>query len=70
MQDILEADNHHTAAVAMRINASKVKVMSALILEERCQDILLDGESFEYVQSVRSPKSSETGVISPVPPCL
>ncbi len=31
MQGLLEAVNHHAAAVGMRINASKTKVMSALI---------------------------------------
>ncbi len=32
MQGLLEAVNRHVAAVGMRINASKTKVMSALIL--------------------------------------
>ncbi len=31
MQGLLEAVNRHAAAVGMRINASKTKVMSALI---------------------------------------
>ncbi len=31
MQNLLEAVNRHAAAVGMRINASKTKVMSALI---------------------------------------
>ncbi len=35
MQGLLEAVNRHAAAVSMRINASKTKVKSALILGEQ-----------------------------------
>ncbi len=49
MQDLLEAVNRHAAAVGMRINASKTKVMSALIPGEQRHAILLDGEPLEDV---------------------
>ncbi len=44
MQGMLEAVNRHAAAVCMRINAWKTKVMSALIPGEQRQAVLLDGE--------------------------
>ncbi len=44
MQGLLEAVNRHAAAVSMRINASKAKMMSALIPSEQRQAVLLDGE--------------------------
>ncbi len=44
MQGLLEAVNRHGAAVGMRINASKTKVMSALIPGEQRQAVLLDGD--------------------------
>ncbi len=47
MQGLLEAVNRHAAAVGMRINASKTKVMSAHIPGEQRQAVLLDGEPLE-----------------------
>ncbi len=47
MQGLLEAVNRHVATVSMRINASKTKVMSALIPGEQRQAVLLDGEPLE-----------------------
>ncbi len=47
MQGLLEAVNRHAAAVSMCINASKTKVMSALIIDEQRQAVLLDGEPLE-----------------------
>ncbi len=44
MQGQLEAVNRHVAAVGMRVNASKTKVMSTLIPCEQRQAVLLDGE--------------------------
>ncbi len=44
MQGLLEAVNCHAAAVGMRINASKTKVMSALIPGEQRQAVLIEGE--------------------------
>ncbi len=41
MQGLLAAVNRHTAAVGMRTNASKTKVMSALIPGEQRQAVLL-----------------------------
>ncbi len=49
MQGLLEAVNRHAAAVGMRINASKTKVMSALIPSEQRQAVLLDDEHLEDV---------------------
>ncbi len=49
MQGLLEAVNCHAAAVGIRINASKTKVMSALIPGEHRQTVLLDGEPLEDV---------------------
>ncbi len=45
MQGLLEAVHRHAAAVGMRINASKTKVMSALVPDEQRQAVLLDGEA-------------------------
>ncbi len=53
MQGLLEAANRHAAAVGMRINASKTKVMSALIPGEQRQAILLDGEPLEDVDKFK-----------------
>ncbi len=50
MQRLLEAVNRHAAVVDMRINASKTKVMSALIPGEQRQAVLLDGEPLEDVE--------------------
>ncbi len=47
MQGLLEAVNRHAAAVGMCINASKTKVMSALIPGEHRQAVLLGGEPLE-----------------------
>ncbi len=49
MQGVLEAVYCHAAAIGMRINASKTKVMSALIPGEQLQAVLLDGELLEDV---------------------
>ncbi len=43
-QGLLEAVNRHTAAVGMRINASKTKVMLALIPGEQRQAVLRRGQ--------------------------
>ncbi len=47
VQGLLEAVNRHADAVGLRINASKAKVMSALIPGEQRQAVLLDGEPLE-----------------------
>ncbi len=44
MQDLLEVVNHHAAAIGMRINASKTKVMATLIPNEQRQAVLFDSE--------------------------
>ncbi len=53
MQGLLDADNRHAAAVGMRINASKTKVMSALVPVEQRQVVLLDGEPLEDVEKFK-----------------
>ncbi len=53
MQDLLEAVNRHAAAFGVRINASKPKVMSTLILGEQPQAVLLDGEPLEDVDKFK-----------------
>ncbi len=53
MQGLLEAVNCHAAAVGMRINASRTKVMSALILGGQRQAVLLDGEPLEDVSKFK-----------------
>ncbi len=53
MQGLLEAVNRHAAAIGMRINASKTKVMSALIPGEQRQAVLLDGEPLEDVDKFK-----------------
>ncbi len=53
MQGLLEAVNRHAAAVGMRINALKTKVMSALIPGEQHQAVLLDGEPLEDVDKFK-----------------
>ncbi len=45
VQNLLEAVNHHAIAAGIRINASKAKVMSALIPNEQLQVVASDGES-------------------------
>ncbi len=54
MQGLLEAANHHAAAVGMRINASKTKVMSALIPGKQRQNVLPfeDVGNFKYLGSM------------------
>ncbi len=49
MQGLLEAVYHHDAAIGMRIDASKTKVMSTLIPREQCQAVLPDGKPLEDV---------------------
>ncbi len=44
MKGLLDAVNGHAVEVGMRINASKTKVMSALIPGEQRQAVLLDDE--------------------------
>ncbi len=53
MQGLFEAVNCHATTIGMRINASKTKVMSALILGEQRQAILLDGEPLEDVDKFK-----------------
>ncbi len=52
-QGLLEAINLYPAAVGVRINASKTKVMSALIPGEQRQAVLLDGEPLEDVNKFK-----------------
>ncbi len=52
-QGLLEAVNRYATAVGMRINASKTKVMSALIPGEQRQAVLLDGEPLEDVEGFK-----------------
>ncbi len=54
MQGLLEAVYRHASAVGMRINASKTKVMSALIPGEQRQAVLLDGEPLEDVDKFKN----------------
>ncbi len=53
MQGLHEAVNRHAASVGMCINASKTKVMSALIPGEQRQAVLLDGEPLEDVDKFK-----------------
>ncbi len=53
MQGLLEAVNRHAVAVGMRINASKTKVMSALIPGEQRQAVRLDDEPLEDVEKFK-----------------
>ncbi len=50
---MFEAVNRHAVAVGMRINASQTKVMSALILGEQRQGVLLDGKPSEDVDKFK-----------------
>ncbi len=50
MQGLLEDVICHAAAAGMRINASKTKVMSALVPDEQHQAVLLYGEPLEVVE--------------------
>ncbi len=47
MQGLLEAANHHSAAVGIRIKASNTNAMSELIRGELCQAALPHGEPLE-----------------------
>ncbi len=49
MHGLLEAVNRHATTVGMRINASKSKVMSALIPGEQRQAVVLDDEPLEAI---------------------
>ncbi len=49
MQGLLGAVNCYATAVGLRINASKIKVMSALIPGEQRQAVLLNNEPAEDV---------------------
>ncbi len=53
MKGLLEALNRHVAAIGMRINASKTKVMSAIISDEEREAVLLDGEPLEDVDKFK-----------------
>ncbi len=53
MQGLLEAVKRHVAAEVMRINASKAKVMPALIPGKQRQAVLLDGEPLEDVDKFK-----------------
>ncbi len=53
MQGLLDAVNRHAAAVGMRINASKTKLMSALVPDEQRLAVLLDGEPLEDVEKFK-----------------
>ncbi len=46
VQSLLEASNHDAVSAGIRINASKAKAMSALIIDEQRQVVGCDGESF------------------------
>ncbi len=50
---MLGAVSCHAAAVGMRINSSKTKVMSTLVPGEQLQAVLLDGEPLEDVDKVK-----------------
>ncbi len=53
MQGLVEAVTHPATAFGWRINASKTKVMSALIPGEQRQALLLDGEHLEDVAKLK-----------------
>ncbi len=78
VQSLLEAVNCHGAAVGMRINVPKNKLMSAVIPGEQRQAVLLDGGPLGILpnsrisarclsQMARAPKMSEAEVILLVP---
>ncbi len=62
MQGLLDAVNRHAAAVGMRINASKTKMMTPLIPGEQRQAVLLDGEPLRMWKnsSASARRSSQT----------
>ncbi len=53
IKGLLDAVNRHAAAVSMRINASKTKVMSALVPDEQRQAVLLAGEPLGDVEKFK-----------------
>ncbi len=53
MQGLLEAVHRHAAAVGTRFNASKTKVMSALIPGEQRPAVLLEGEQLDDVDKFK-----------------
>ncbi len=59
MQDLLEAVNHHAAAVGMLINVSKTRTMSALFPGEQPLAIRLDGEPLEDIDKGNCQGSEE-----------
>ncbi len=52
-QGLLKAVDRHAAIIDMCINASKAKVMSALIPGEQRQAVLLDGEPVEDIEKFK-----------------
>ncbi len=70
MQGLLEAVNRHAAAVGMRSNAPKTKVMSALIPGEQLHAVLPDdepvqnGDKFKYFGSLLIENDQGTREIS------
>ncbi len=50
---LLEAVNRHATAVRMCINASKIKIMLALIPGDQRQAILFDGEPLKDVEKFK-----------------
>ncbi len=81
VQSLLEVVNCHGAAVGMRINVPKNKLMSALSPGEQCQAVPLDGEPLGMLpnsrissrclsQMARAPKMSEAELILLVPNSL
>ncbi len=53
LQGLLEAADRHAAIIGMCINASKAKVMSALIPGEQRHAVLLDGEPVEDIEKFK-----------------
>ncbi len=78
MQGLLGIVNRHAAAVGMRINASKTKVMPAHIPGEQRQAGLLDGvDKFKYfiasdqgTEEIRSRINLARSAFSRLQPCL
>ncbi len=63
MQELLGAANRNTAAVDMRISASRTKVRSAIIPGEQRQAVLLDGEPLEEVDKFKHPSSMFVAIV-------
>ncbi len=53
IQGLLDVVSRHAAAVGVRINASKTKVISSLIFNKQRQAILLDGQPLEGVDKFK-----------------